>query len=550
MTAHPLPGHLPDRLATTSRSDIAWPPPEQGSNDLSPARGRWKWLLLLLCLVPRALMAWKIGGLCPDSVVYIQVAESFDKGLLHQDVHPHFGLNLFPAVLLLLHRAGLDWELAGKLWNVAISCLTVLPLYGWVRRQFDDRVALAAGCLYALHAQLIRVSPEGIRDPTFWFFLVLSLYLLWRAIAEVRLPLFVLGGVAMAMATLTRSEGLFLLAPLLLGSVWRGRALAAIPRDAPREASALRRKLALGLLLAVGVFPALLVLASTFWFRGHAPWELIRTRPLGLVEQWVRTGLAMPASHDAAAATMPWTTMVGRFVSAMFKGMTPVFALFTCIGAAGWRQTWKRRDQQVMFYTVPLFLLAIWIHLSVAEETTGRYFLPVALVMSPLAALGLLACSAQLSRWADRRRWGLKTRRLASCMPLLFFTAFSLGNVFASDYRQRAGQAELGRWTRNEFGPSPGLLGPGGVTQVVTYYARGRYVLFAQNDNDQAIETLLRQRPFDIVLLPDQQEPLPGRADLLRHAAAMGYGPIDGRRFSDQLRKMVVLARRNSGPKN
>ena len=178
-------------------------------------------LLLLLCLVPRAFMAWKIGGMCPDAVIYIQVAKSFDKGLLHEGSH-RFGLNLYPAILMLLHRCGLDWELAGKFWNVTISCLTVLPLYGWVRRQFDDRVALVAGSLYALHAELIRSSPEGIRDPTFWFFMVLALYLSWRAVTEVRLPFFLLGGLALALAAMTRLEGLFLLVPLLLWSFQRG----------------------------------------------------------------------------------------------------------------------------------------------------------------------------------------------------------------------------------------------------------------------------------------------------------------------------------------
>ena len=115
--------------------------------------------------------------------------------------------------------------------------------------------------------------------------MVLSLYLLWRAIAEVRLPFFLLGGLAMALAAMTRSEGLFLLVPLLLWSFWRGTGIVRVMAPGtPREASALRRKLLLGVMLAVGVFPALLVLASLFWFRGHAPWELVRTKPLEFVE--------------------------------------------------------------------------------------------------------------------------------------------------------------------------------------------------------------------------------------------------------------------------
>ena len=483
-------------------------------------------------------MAWKMGGLCPDAVVYIQVAGSFDKGLLHQ-AH-EFRLNLFPAILMLLHRSGLEWELAGKLWNVAISCLTVLPLYGWVRRQFDDRVALAACCLYAMHAELIRWSPEGIRDPTFWFFLALSLYLLWRATSEVRLPLFLGSGLAMAMAVMTRSEGLFLLVPLLLWSFRTHHAA-----GAPRPASAGKRLL--GAILAVGTFPALLVLASLFWFRGHAPWELVRTHPLTFVEHWIQGGwarLSGGAQADAAASGMGWAEMVELFTGTMFKGVTPWFALLACIGAAGPWQIWKRRDRQVIFPIVLLFFLAIWIHMNFAQETSKRYFLPVVLVTGPLGALGLLACSRRLARWAERRRWGPTAGRWASRLPLLLFCIFSLANVYSCDYRQRVVNAELGRWVHNEFGPSPALLGPAGVTQVVAYYACGRYELLDPKENDGNLDDLLRQGPFDVVLLPDKRETLPGDADLLRRMTALGYAPIDDQSFSDRLRNMLVLVRR------
>ena len=533
----------------------------------SAVRVRRGWLLLvLLCLIPRAFMAGKIGGLCNDAPKYIEVAESFDRGQLHEDKYGGLGLNLYPVVLMLLHRAGLDWELAGKLWNVTISCLTVLPLYGWVRRQFDDRVALAAGCLYALHSELIRWSPEGIRDPTFWFFLVLSLYLLWRATSEVRLSFFFLGGLAMALAAITRSEGLFLLVPLLFWSFRRRRTHHA-PGDGMHHAerdeyvAAPRRKLLLGVTLAVGVFPALLVLAALVWFRGHAPWELVRTKPLEFVELWLHAGLTKFFGHDQAAGTMyrplvpsgwsaasgtSWMAMARLFAAALLKGLTPVFILFAGIGVAGWWRTWLRRDHQAMFSTVLLFLLAIWIHLNAGKGTSSRYFVPVALVTSPLAAWGLLACSGRLLQWAESRRWGLWAGRLAAWGPLLFFGMFSLGNVVVCDYRQRAGQAELGRWIGREFGPTPALLGPGGVTQVVAYYSHGSCTFFDPLDDDRVIETLLRQGSFDVILLPDRPETVCRRPDLLRHAADLGYGPLANKPFSDQLRNMVVLVRGNS----
>ena len=73
--------------------------------------------LLAMCLIPRAVMAWKLGGLCPDGVYYVRLAQSLDQGNVAQAIQQS-RLNPLPIALVLLHRAGLDWELAGNLWGV------------------------------------------------------------------------------------------------------------------------------------------------------------------------------------------------------------------------------------------------------------------------------------------------------------------------------------------------------------------------------------------------------------------------------------------------
>jgi hypothetical protein len=132
----------------------------------------------------------------------------------------------------------------------------------------------------------------------------------------------------------------------------------------------------------------------------------------------------------------------------------------------------------------------------------------------------------------------------------LLFAGYSLGNVLMSDYRQRAGQAELGRWACHEFGPSSWLLGPAGAAHVVSYYAQARFVLFDPDANDRAIEEIVEQGSYSVVLLPDDHESLHGRRVLLRHLAGLGYTPVDDQPFSGKLRKMAVLARRKAIAKN
>ena len=187
-TDRPLGTEFPNHLAVGV-------PACAGGRQTGPSPDEaWRPLLLLglvlLCLAPRALMAWKLDGLCPDGVAYIRLAELLDQGQGRGEFLRLSGVNPLPLVLVVLHRLGLDWEVAGSLWGVLMGAAVVLPLFGWLRRQFDRRVALAGCFLYAIHNELIRWSPEVLRDPTFWFLFTLGLYLLWRAVTEVRLGLF------------------------------------------------------------------------------------------------------------------------------------------------------------------------------------------------------------------------------------------------------------------------------------------------------------------------------------------------------------------------
>jgi hypothetical protein len=180
------------------------------------------WLLAALvacCLVPRAMMALRLDAICNDAVFYIELARHYEL----RDVAGglgRLGLNVYPPILAVLHQLGLDWEAAGKWWGVLVSSLAVLPLYGWVRRQFDERTAFIGASLYAFHPKMIEWSPEVLRDPTFWFLWILGLYAGWRAAEELSLRWYIFAGLAIALAAHTRFEGWLLYLPLVGWTVY------------------------------------------------------------------------------------------------------------------------------------------------------------------------------------------------------------------------------------------------------------------------------------------------------------------------------------------
>ncbi len=256
-----------------------------------PRRGVILAGLLLFCLAIQVWTASRWHVIWPDTVDYLRVSQALDRG----DPRPladQFGLNPYPLVLVLLHRAGLDWLWAGQCWSMAMTGLVVLPLWGWLRRQFDDRVALIGCLLYALHPKLMIHGPLVIRDPTFWFLLVLTLYLGWRAVLELKPWLFCATGVAWALAAFTRTEGLLLAAPLGLWCVFRW----------PAVAGQRRRRLVLGGLLCAAMLPAWVLLMNVTLLRSCPHWVWIRHVHLEMIEAPLAAPETVQAAKRAAGA--------------------------------------------------------------------------------------------------------------------------------------------------------------------------------------------------------------------------------------------------------
>jgi len=465
-------------------------------------RFRFLAALVLICLVLRGLMAMRVPSVCPDGALYIQLAKALDGGDIQRGSEG-IGLNIYPIILMLLHRAGLDWETAGVVWGVLIGSLVVLPLYGWVRRQFDDRVAAMACVLYATHPRAIEWSPEIVRDPTFWFLLTLSLYLLWRAVTEIRLRWFLLAGPTLILATSTRFEGWALLFPLLFWALWRWLALPTV-----------RSRLALGVILCVAAVPVLALVGGICWPRVF--WEHLPLR----LDMWTRFQTWLECSMGNVSAPqvglnptlpphmepMPLTRMLRVFVATMTRGLSPLYALLMFGGLWAWRRTWARRDHQAIFYAALAVLVGIWIQLWYDLSICTRYALSIVLAASPFAALGLLGLAQRAGRMAERLGATGHTRDAAAGLLIFLVAAVGMGSAMTSNrpyFASRKFAADLGRWMRHTPVSAPMIVGPVALTPIVQFYAgKGRYETFRTDTADAStIVRLVEQCNPDFLLL-------------------------------------------------
>jgi hypothetical protein len=508
-----------------------------------PTRTAWLCGLLLLCMIPRLMMIPRLGSICPDGVLYIHLAKALEEGHF-QEGFQDMNLNLYPLVLAGLHRLGIDWAMAGTLWGMGISTLAVLPLFGWVRRQFNDSLALMAGILYAVHPVFIQWAAELIRDPTFWFFFILTLYLFWRAAVEVRWRWFIASGLSLTLAVLTRFEGFLLLIPVVLWAFWRWRALAR-PAD--------RRRLAGGTLVTVMIFPLLILGVNLVWLQRYDTWIFSRVAPLTLVRYWwhgmVEPATPMPGTPIEIQTGVPLVRMVRIFVPNMIKGLSPLFALLVTGGMIKWRKIWFRRDHQALFITALAMFTAAWIHAWSAHESCERYFLPVVLMGAPFAALSLRALIRWFQSQASRFVWRPLNCRLAGLVPVMAMSVIGISTAFSGPYARRTAEVELARWIRLQFGPQTTLYGSGGVTPVIGFYAQLPWtVLRREMDDPSVIEQVVQLKPDVILVLNTRRKDPRATEELIKQIERLGFRTIESAQLPtgiDRALRVAVRATKN-----
>ncbi len=556
---------------------------------LRPASWRLIAVLLVLCLLPRAWRAAQLDVPCPDGTFYMQVASLLERGD-YAAAFQQMPINTFPFALAGLHHLGLDWPLAGKLWGVTLATLTVLPLFGWLRRQTDDRVATISSLFYAAHPTFIEWSPELVRDGTFWFLTVITLYHGFRAVTEVRIGHYLAAGLVLTLAVHTRFEGWFLLIPIVLWSGWRWLAL-----------TEQRGRLLIGFAGCLSICPALIVGAQLIWPQASAnqPWGSMHR--VVYVQNWLKSLVAKPdsapqiasaaapssAASPAAtpssqpAATQPgassppsgqeaaaesdsklWSEVYphytatgvyellpprkafGMLFRTLYRGVDAVFGLCLLIGWWNWRYVWIRRDFLPLFLITMAVMLGMWIHLTQVYGSSSRYALPLALAAMPYPAVGLLTiCRGVrwLFHWLTKRQAALA---YVFAGVMLLVTMGGWIDALTAHEPGREREAALGRWMKDEYGANRRVAFAGHLN-LVGYFAQCQGISVPFYGPPPSVALWLTDTNPDLFII-HRKELLPGAVKILvGEASRLGWQSVAQERLPVRCRstEFIVLAR-------
>jgi hypothetical protein len=175
-------------------------------------------LILILGLAVR-LFAWHQTGIMnSDGTVYIQQARAIYFGLWDAvtscTIRYAYINTFFIAAFYAVFR---DWITAATAVSVFFGTLTLVPLFFLARSFFPLGIASLVTLIYAVNPMLVDGSVDIVRDPAYWFFVLLGLYLLTRPKGQTTAGL-LLSSVAFILATWTRIESIvfILIAPIYI----------------------------------------------------------------------------------------------------------------------------------------------------------------------------------------------------------------------------------------------------------------------------------------------------------------------------------------------
>ena len=175
-------------------------------------------ILLLLALSIRIILYPHLHLIAKDGAFqYIPVAKLYACGefkkALSQPQTP-----LYPFLIALVSKSGLNLESAGRLISLIFNTLTIIPLYFLGKKLFkSSHISLLAGFLLAIHPYFVRFSVDVLKEAPYIFFFVTALWLSYEALSSEKLWLYLVAGIAIGFSYLTRADGIEI---LIIVSLW------------------------------------------------------------------------------------------------------------------------------------------------------------------------------------------------------------------------------------------------------------------------------------------------------------------------------------------
>ncbi len=453
------------------------------------------WIVLILIGLAfgvRLYLVFHTYLITNDGVLYIKMSKLISQG----EASAAFSLlffNLYPLITVVFQRVFSDWELSAQMVSAVFGSLTIIPLYFLIKSLLGRAVALISSILFVFHPYLVRYSAEVIRGPTFWFFLMMTLWVGWEAISRRRAWLFFLTSLLGAVSFLLRPEGIIVVPVVAVWVfLWNWETVKSTYRKRIFHAAIL--------LLTVPV----LLLPPVLYLRGKTGrWHWARADTIiGIatadvtmsnikenfskleMEPWdnspetqnefirLREFLSLAKDHRIGIIGLE---MVIKF----FKTIHPLLFVLLVFGAVKRKEIQYRKEEELFLLSVVAIILLILVRYGTVYIYIGTRHLIVPVILClGWAGIGVFELGYRirdipwLLRVKDGRGAGL--RNIHWVLLIVIILAL-LPKTLAPQRAEKIPIKEAGRWIAAHGPRAPVIMAHGGLARIA-FYADGTFL--------------------------------------------------------------------------
>ena len=409
---------------------------------------------------------------------FIPLSRLFAEGNLNAALS-HGQLPLYPLLIALLSKTGLDFETSGRLISLAISLMTVFPLYFLGKKIFNTKIAFIGCIFFAIHPYFARFSVDVLKDPLYVFLFISSVWLGWEALEEEKLYLFLVVGFFAGFTYLTRPDGLEIF--LVMVSWISLSHLRQLRRDFTRRIWAIA-------LLFISIF----ILAVPYIMYIHETtgrWTISRTKHVSALFGQEKdmpqkyfgkaADLAKETSHGSSRKVFTPLTHLLRKSQNIFHPILGLLLLF------GWIARKPIPYRKGEFYLLSFFVLhAIVLYLFLLQYSlwnrgqlveshfSDRHFLPLVALSLSWMGMGFFIIYDKIANWIEMRRPCQLPNIHQKVFVLLIIILFAsiLPKTLKGVRSEKIGRKEAGLWIKGDMKTKPTI-----ITSMprVAYYSNG-----------------------------------------------------------------------------
>lgn len=436
---------------------------------------------------------------------FLPLAKLFAGGNLKAALG-HGQLPLYPLLIALLSKTGLDLETSGRLVSLSVSLMTIFPLYFLGKKIFNSKIAFVGCIFFAIHPYLARFSVDVLKDPLYVCLFISSVWLGWEALEENKLYLFLIVGLLGGLTYLTRPDGLEIF--LVMGGWILLYRLPQLRGDYVRRISAL---LLLGTSIFLLAFPYIIYVHKT-----TGRWTISRTKHISalfgggddIAQKYV--GRAVNAVEKAPhRATNRFLATLIYLLRKSQNAFHPILGLLLLLGLIVRRPLPYRKGE---FYVLSFFILhAIVLYLFllqyslwdrgqlVASHFSGRHLLPLVALSFPWMSVGFYIILDKIAHWIAMKRPALhpNIHQKVFVVLLIILCASVLLKTVKGVRSEKIGRREAGLW----IGKS-GSFRPIIITSMprVSYYAQGE-LIYVPGHSLPSLSGIMKEKRCDYLVL-------------------------------------------------